>query len=121
MGPPERNWSNSFNARTAALRIFRTRSWYSASNAFPVSEFMQVSVRLRSHDALEGNRLSVSFAEVEIEHRELACLDGNVNADIRADLVLLFGAHKSHFVSSVLSALSSSPRDPSQRSSADLP
>jgi hypothetical protein len=33
-------------------------------------------------DAREANHLSVPFAEVEIEHRELACLDGNANADI---------------------------------------
>jgi hypothetical protein len=33
-------------------------------------------------DFREANRLSVPFAEVEVEHREPACLDGNANADV---------------------------------------
>ena len=42
MGPPERNWSNSFNAMAAALRIFRTRSLYLASNLSRFRDYWSV-------------------------------------------------------------------------------
>src|SRR4029077_942029 len=98
-GAAKRNRSNSFNAIAAALRIFATRALYLVSNSFPVSECMQVFIKLRSHDwglnsrttdqlptrrghSCENNRLSVPCAEVEIEHCELAFFDGKANTDV---------------------------------------
>src|SRR5689334_2058706 len=36
----------------------------------------------RRDDSREADRLFVPFPDVEVEHRELACLNGNANSDV---------------------------------------
>src|SRR5206468_12046503 len=77
MGLPERNWPNSFSAMAAALRIFRTRSWYSASNSFPVSEFI---------GQLCAKRFVFFFPEIQVNDRLLTFLDNNEDAAVSVSL-----------------------------------
>src|SRR5882724_3397572 len=89
-GPAERNRSNSFNAATAASRIFPARSLCLVSNSLLALELIRVFVRLKSYEWLElatrslvrkAPSVHLVFCEVQIDNRPLARLDDKVNAD----------------------------------------